>query len=71
MGKSETDINKEDKVMLKWNMLQDSLQAKFDGTFEVPGRMGRMSSLQVAAKHRWVHLSDVRKLLHVGQAPIV
>ena len=43
-GKSETDINKGDKVMLKWKMVQDSLQAKYDSPFEVLERMDRMSS---------------------------
>ena len=71
MGKSEPDNNKGDRVMLKRNMVQDSLTTIYDGPFEILERSGSDVKLQLAAKDRWVHRDTVKKFLHVGQAPIV
>ena len=48
------------EIMLKRNMVQYSLYAKYDGPFEVLERSGSDVKLQVAAKDRWAHLSNVR-----------
>ena len=71
LGKSGTDFNKGDKVVLKRNMVQDSLSAKYDGPFEVLERSGPDVKLQLAVKERWVHLNNVKKYVHVGQAQTV
>ena len=71
LGKSGTDFNKGDKVMLKRNMVQDSLSAKYEGLFEVLERSGPDVKLQLAVKERWVHPNNVKKYVHVGQAQTV
>ena len=38
--------------MLKWNIVQDSLQAEYDGLFEVLEISGSDVKLQLAAKDR-------------------
>ena len=66
-GKTVSNIENGDKVMVRRNKTQDSLSPRFDGPFEVLQRRGPDVRLRLRSKDKWIHLNNVKK--YVGPEP--
>ena len=66
-NKTESNIARGDKVMLRRNKTEDSLAPRFAGPFEVLQRNGPNVKLRLTRRDKWMHLDHVKEYL--GSSP--
>ena len=67
LGRTEMEIEKGDQVMLRRNILGDSLTERFSGPFEIVERRDSDVNLALPRGEKWVHIDNIKKFM--GNAP--